>query len=76
MKLALATPETTAIRVMAEFGRQGIANILHIIAKKPYKTCLLPELERRAEAISGEFKDGLQSRCGHMRRSRQSRGSS
>ena len=28
---------------------------LYIMAKKRYKTCLLPELERRAEAIAGEF---------------------
>ncbi len=32
-----------------------IANILHIMAKRRCKTCLLPELERRAETISGEF---------------------
>ena len=25
------------------------------MAKKRYKTCLLPELERRAKAIAGEF---------------------
>ena len=34
---------------------QEIANILHIMAKKRHTICLLPELERQAEAISGEF---------------------
>jgi hypothetical protein len=34
---------------------QEIASILHMMAKKRCKICLLPELERRAEAISGEF---------------------
>jgi hypothetical protein len=29
--------------------------MLHIMAKKQYTTCFLPELERRAEAISWEF---------------------
>ena len=49
------TLEKAAIRVMVAFQPQEIANILHIMATKKYKTCLLPELERRAEAISGEF---------------------
>ena len=40
---------------MKAFQLQQIANMLHIMANKQYKTCLLPELERRAEAISGEF---------------------
>jgi hypothetical protein len=34
---------------------QEMANILHIMAKKRYTTCLWQELERRAEAISGVF---------------------
>ena len=49
------TLEKAAIRVMVAFQPQEIANILHIMATTIYKTCLLPELERRAEAISGEF---------------------
>jgi len=51
----LDTLEKGAIRVMVAFQPQEIANILHIMAKKRYTICLLPELERRAEAISGEF---------------------
>jgi hypothetical protein len=40
---------------METFQPQQIANILHVMAKNRYWTCLLPELERRAEAISEEF---------------------
>ena len=32
-----------------------IANILHMMAKKRYKICLLPDLERRMETISADF---------------------
>ena len=42
---------------MLDFGAQQIANTLHIIAKQRYKATgpLLLALERRAEAIAGEF---------------------
>jgi hypothetical protein len=53
--IALATLETAAIRVMQDFQPLQTANTLHIMAQQQYKTCLLPELERAAEAISGEF---------------------
>ncbi len=43
------------MRKRIEFGPQDIDNILYIIAKKRHKTCLSPELERLAEAISEEF---------------------
>jgi hypothetical protein len=41
---------------MQKFQPLQIANILHITAKNGYQTCLLPELERRAESVAGEFK--------------------
>ena len=43
---------------MQDFGAQGIANTLHIMAKQRYHATgpLLLALERRVEAISGEFK--------------------
>ncbi len=56
MQKALDILEKAALRVMQTFQPQQIANILHIMAKKRRKTCLLPELERWAEAVSGEFK--------------------
>ncbi len=40
---------------MEEVGPRQIANILHVVAKNRYKTCLLPALERRAEVLAGEF---------------------
>ena len=52
---ALDTLEKAALRVMQTFQPQDIANILHIMAKKRCKTCLLPELERLVEATSGQF---------------------
>jgi hypothetical protein len=51
----LDTLEKATIRAMEAFQTQEIANILHIMAKKRYKTCLLPELERRA--VSSRFLD-------------------
>ena len=41
----LDTLEKVAIRFMETFHHVQISNILHIIDKKKYKTCLLPELE-------------------------------
>jgi hypothetical protein len=40
---------------METFEPRDIANILHITARNGYETCLLPELERRAEVIVGGF---------------------
>ena len=51
----------TVKRVMEEFGPQQTSNILHVMVKKRYKTCLLPELERWSEAISGEFNSESQT---------------
>ena len=48
MQQALETLEKCAMRNMEAFQPQEIANILHMTAKKRYKTCLLPELVRRA----------------------------
>jgi hypothetical protein len=42
-------------KVMESFQPHEIAYILHIMVKKQYTTCFVPELERRAEAISWEF---------------------
>ena len=49
--------EISALHTMKTFGSQGIANTLHIRAKKSYKPSetFLLTLERRAEVISGEF---------------------
>ncbi len=85
MQHALDTLEKAAIRVLQAFQPQEMANILHIMAKKRYKTSLLPELERRAEAISGEFNTQqvantlwayatMGTRCGRMRRWGESQG--
>ena len=54
---ALQTLEESALQNMQDFGAQGIASTLHIMAKQKYKATgpLLLALERRAEAISGEF---------------------
>ena len=55
---ALRTLEESALQNIHDFGSQGIANTLHIMAKqRHYKPIgnLLLSLERRAEAISGEF---------------------
>jgi hypothetical protein len=55
---ALQTLEESALQNIHDFGSQGIANILHIMAKQRYynpQENLLLALERRAEAISGEF---------------------
>ena len=50
--------EESALQNIDDFGSQGIANTLHILAKqrnyKPKENLWLA-LERRAEAISGEF---------------------
>ena len=40
---------------METFQPQQIVNVLHIMAKNRYKSCLLPALERRAEATAGKF---------------------
>ncbi len=55
---ALHTLEVSALQNIQDFGAQGIANTLHIMAKQRYKATgpLLLALGRRAEAISGEFK--------------------
>ena len=55
MQHALHTLEKSAISIMEEFQPQEIANIMHIVAKKQYKTCLWSDLERRAEAVAGKF---------------------
>jgi hypothetical protein len=47
--------EKSAIKNIEAFQPQQIANILHVMAKKPCKTSLLPELERRTEAMSGRL---------------------
>jgi hypothetical protein len=39
--------EKASMKVMEAFQPEQIANSLHIMAKKQYKTCILPELERR-----------------------------
>ena len=54
---ALQTLEESALQKMQDFGAREIANTLHIMAKQRYKATgpLLLALERRAEAISGEF---------------------
>jgi hypothetical protein len=38
--------EKASIKVMEAFLPEQIANSLHIMTKKQYKTCLLPEVER------------------------------
>ena len=53
---AVGILEEAATRLMQKFQPQQFANILHITVKNGYETCLLPELERRAEAVAGEFK--------------------
>jgi hypothetical protein len=57
LKQALQTLEGSALQNMQDFGAQQIANTLHIMAKQRYRATgpLLLALERRAEAISGEF---------------------
>ena len=42
---------------MQDFGAQGIANTLHIMVRQRYKVTvpLLLSMERRVEAISGDF---------------------
>ena len=47
-----------ALQNMQDCGAQGIANTLHIIVKQRYNATgpRLLALERRVEAISGEFK--------------------
>jgi hypothetical protein len=52
---AVGILEEAATRLMQKFQPQQIANILHITTKNGYQTCLLPELERRAEATGGDF---------------------
>ena len=54
---ALQTLEESALQNMQDFGAQGIANTLHIMAKQRYKakSPVLLALEQQAEAISGEF---------------------
>ena len=55
---ALRTLEESALQSIHDFGSQGIANTLHIMAKQRYYEPTdnrLLALERRAEAISGEF---------------------
>ena len=55
---ALRTLEESALQSFHDFDFQGIANTLHIMAKQRHYTPienLLLALERRAEAISGEF---------------------
>jgi hypothetical protein len=74
---ALDTLEKASVRIMEAFQPEEIANILHIMAKKQYKTCLFPELERRAETISGKFNPQAVANtlyCGRMRRWGQNRG--
>jgi hypothetical protein len=39
--------EKASIKVMEAFQSEQSANSLHIMTKKQYKTCRLPELERR-----------------------------
>ena len=39
--------EKASIKVMEALQPEQIVNSLHIMAKIQYKTCLLPELERR-----------------------------
>ena len=55
---ALQTLDECALHNMQDFGAREIANTLHIMAKQRYKATgpLLLAMERRAEAISGEFK--------------------
>ena len=57
MAKALRTLEESALQNIHDFGSQGIANTLHIMAKqrhyKPIENLLLA-LEGRAEVISGE----------------------
>ncbi len=52
-------------RHVEEFRPQEISNLLHIsfFVKTRYKTCLLPELERRAEEISGEINSQKHAEC-------------
>ena len=52
---ALDTLEKLAMTNMEAFRPREIANILHIMAKRRYKSTLWSDLERRAEAIAGEF---------------------
>ena len=49
--------EQRALQTMEDFEPQGIANTLHIMAKKRYRpvsAALLPELEGRLRAVAGE----------------------
>jgi hypothetical protein len=39
--------------ILDKFQPQEMVNILHIMAKNQYKTCLLPELEQRAGRYQG-----------------------
>ena len=57
MQRAVDTLEKAAmpLRVMQEFGPREICTILAAMGQRRYKTCLLPELERQAEARSVEF---------------------
>ena len=50
--------EAAALRTIDAFGAQQVANTLHIMAKSRYRAwdrTLVPELEGRAEAVSGTF---------------------
>jgi hypothetical protein len=51
----VALLEDSAKNVMEHFQPRHIAAVLHITAKYGYETCLLPELERWAEVVAGEF---------------------
>ena len=54
---SLEALEQRALQTMEDFEPQGIANTLHIMAKKRYRpvsAALLPELEGRLRAVAGD----------------------
>ena len=56
---ALEMLEQRAMQTMEVFEPQGIANVLHMMAKKSYtptNAALLPGLEKQAEKVSSTFK--------------------
>jgi hypothetical protein len=74
---ALQALEESALQNMEDFGPQEIANTAHIMAKQRYEPTepLRLELERRAEAISGEFNSqDIPTHCGRLRPWGESRG--
>ena len=58
MERSLQALEAAALRTMGAFEAQHVANTLHTMAKNRYRPLdlsLVPELERRAEAVAGTF---------------------